>query len=344
MHILQVMGGGADGGAETAFVDLVIALHQKGIKQTVVMKVHAGREQAFKSAGIDPILLPFRKWFDFSTKRRLKKIIEQEKPTIIQSWMNRATSFIPSQHNAVHVGWFGGYYNVANFKACDYLVGVTPDIVKHQVDSGWDKNFAHVMRTFSTIDDQGPIDRALLDTPKDAKVLLNLARLHPKKAIDILLKALVDVPHAYLWLAGEGPDREKLICMAKDLKVFDRVRFLGWRTDRAALMRSADICVFPSRYEPFGTVIVEAWAYKIPLVTAASAGPKAHVINKHNGLIVEIDDVKGLSDAINLALTDEKLCQKMVEQGWSDYQENFTPDAVTTKYIAFYKSLKKRSH
>ena len=43
-----------------------------------------------------------------------------------------------------------------------------------------------------------------------------------------------------------------------------RVRFLGWRNDRKALLEASDVCVLPSRYEPFGTVIIEAWAMTKP--------------------------------------------------------------------------------
>jgi len=51
------------------------------------------------------------------------------------------------------------------------------------------------------------------------------------------------------------------------------VKFLGWRDDRAGLFKAADLCVYPSREEPFGNVVVEAWSCGVPLVTAASIGP-----------------------------------------------------------------------
>ena len=48
------------------------------------------------------------------------------------------------------------------------------------------------------------------------------------------------------------------------------MRFLGWRTDPSALYRSADVCVFPSRYEPLGNVVIQAWAHGLPVAAAAS--------------------------------------------------------------------------
>ena len=76
------------------------------------------------------------------------------------------------------------------------------------------------------------------------------------------------------------------------------MRFLGWRTDRGALLRAADICVLPSRWEPFGTVMLEAWAAGTPLVAAASQGPAALIEDGGNGLLVPVDDVAALAAAV----------------------------------------------
>ena len=170
-----------------------------------------------------------------------------------------------------------------------------------------------------------------------------LARLHWKKGLDVLLKALTDVPGAYAWIAGDGPLRDELERMAQDLGVADRVRLLGWRDDRAALLAACDVCVFPSRYEPFGTVTVDAWASKKPLVAAASAGPKAYVKNGENGMLVEIDDVDGLAKAINAVLNDDALRERIVEGGTKTYMEKFTKDAFIRDSLAFYDRVLKES-
>ena len=111
-------------------------------------------------------------------------------------------------------------------------------------------------------------------TPAGATVLLALSRLHEKKGLDVLLRALAELPGCVAWIAGDGPLEADLKALAAKLGVADRARFLGWRSDRGALLRAADICVLPSRWEPFGTVMLEAWAAGMPLVAAASQGPK----------------------------------------------------------------------
>ena len=106
----------------------------------------------------------------------------------------------------------------------------------------------------------------------------------------------------YLWIAGEGPMRGELERLINELNVGDRVKLLGWRSDRAALFQASDICVFSSRYEPFGTVFVQSWAQKIPLVTTCADGPKQFVRDGEDGLVVPIDDEKEMRKAIERLL------------------------------------------
>jgi glycosyltransferase involved in cell wall biosynthesis len=142
-----------------------------------------------------------------------------------------------------------------------------------------------------------------------------------------------------LWLAGEGPLRRELENLAVTLGVLDRVRFLGWRTDRAALLRAADICVLPSRYEPFGTVILEAWAAGTPLVACASAGPAAHIEDGVSGLLTPINDAPALAVALRRALKDEDLRRRLVAQGYAVYIRDYTRESVTRRWIKFYQGL-----
>ena len=71
--------------------------------------------------------------------------------------------------------------------------------------------------------------------------------------------------------------------MANNLKVSDRVRFLGWRLDTPNLLATADALICPSRHEPLGNVILEAWAQERPVIAAASDGPKELIQNGKNG-------------------------------------------------------------
>ena len=343
MKILHIMASCALGGAETYSTDVMLSLHQAGVDQAVVMSGKAPRFTELKKAGLslfpEVLAVPFAFW----QRRRVQRLVEQEQPDVIVCWMRRAGSLVVLSETMAKkpkiVGWFGGYYNPAKFTQCVDFVGVTRDIAAHMVKSGVPAEHAHFIPTFPDITDAPALDRATLKTPPDAKVLLVLSRLHPKKGLDTLLTALAKLPDCILWLAGEGPDRAKLEHLAERLGVMGRVRFLGWRTDRAALLRAADICVLPSRYEPFGTVILEAWAARVPFVACKSAGPAAHVTDGENGLLVEIDDAEGLASALQRVMDDAPLRARLVDKGYNSYISTYTREAVTRQWLDFFRRL-----
>jgi glycosyltransferase involved in cell wall biosynthesis len=125
-----------------------------------------------------------------------------------------------------------------------------------------------------------------------------MGRLHDAKAHDVTLNALARVSDAVLWIAGTGPLEGDLRQLAHDLGVAERVRWLGWRSDAGALYRAADLVVFPSRFEPLGNVVIQAWAYGKPVIAAEAAGPKALIRDGDDGLLVPINDDVALAEAI----------------------------------------------
>ena len=352
MRILHIMASNANGGAETYSTDVMLSLHNAGVEQCVVMHKKAPRFIELREAGLRlaprVLSIPFLPL----QKLRIRRLISEERPDVVHCWMRRAATLVgrnaggdrdlsaSNPGRARHtIGWFGGYYDPAKFKSCDHFVGVTRDIVKHMIQHGVPESRAAFIPTFPDITQAPAIDRASVNTAPDAKVALALSRLHPKKGLDTLLAALKDVPGCILWLAGEGPLHSKLEAQARELGVMERVRFLGWRTDRAALLRAADVCVLPSRYEPFGTVILEAWAAKTPLVACASAGPAATIEDDVTGLLTPIDDVPALAGALRRALDDENLRSDLVANGYAAYLKGYTREAVTRQWIDYYRSL-----
>lgn len=180
--------------------------------------------------------------------------------------------------------------------------------------------------------DAAPVDRASLGTPEAAPLLLAMGRLHENKAHNVALQALVDLPDAWLWIAGAGPLEAKLKGMAEALGVASRVKFLGWRTDASALYRSADICVFPSRYEPLGNVVIQSWAHGLPVIAAASQGPKALIHDGGDGVLVPIDDPGALAQAVRRLLDRPMLRARMAAAGAARVEAEFSEAAVVAQW------------
>ncbi len=340
MRVLQAMAGGRHGGAETFFTRLVTALGRAGLEQRAVIRRHPERARALRAAGIEVVELGFGGAFDLVTRPRLRREIAAFKPDVVLTWMNRAARFCPSTGSAgrrfVHAARLGGYYNLKYYRRCDHLIGITRGIVDYVVRGGWPPERAHHLPNFADIADAPAADRAALDTPPDATVLLALGRLHENKALDVAIEALARLPGAYLWIAGDGPLRRELEALAARSGMAPRVRFLGWRENTAGLFAAADVCVYPSRSEPHGTVTLEAWAYRVPLVAAASVGPSELIDDGVNGILVPIDDSGALAAAVARLIADRALAARLVAAGRATYEASYTESAVIRRYLEFF--------
>ncbi|NWG46918.1 MAG: glycosyltransferase [Alphaproteobacteria bacterium] len=337
MRVMHVMAGADVGGAENIFLESVLALADAGFTQMVVTRANnAHRLAALAAKGVAVATARFDSFLRLPTDLTLRRAIRRFRPEVIEYWMGRAGTFAPAAQKARSIGWYGGYYKASRFANCRHHVGLTRDLVRHIVAEGVPADHVHLVHTTADFPQVDPTPRAAHATPENAPLLLALARLHPKKGLDTLLEALAGLPDAFLWIAGEGPIRAELEALAETLGVADRVRFLGWRDDRAALLAACDIVAFPSRYEPFGTVMVDAWAARRPLVAAAAAGPAAYVEDGVNGLLVPVDDGQALRRALTRVMTDPALRERLVAGGTATYEASFTTQAFVRDSLALY--------
>lgn len=341
MKILHTMAGGQAGGAEMAYVDLLIAQKQAGMDVIAACRPNSQRVPMLQAAGVPVYELPFGGFFDTKTRKGLKKLIADQQPDIVQCWMSRAAKLTPSGQKFVKVARLGGYYNLKYYKGVDHFIGNTPDICRWLVDDQKipaDK-VTHI-NNFADLDPvETPVNRQDLDTHDNDFVFLAMARLHPVKGLDTALQAMAQVPEAILWIAGDGPEEANLKKLATTLGVQDRVRWLGWRTDRAALFKACDAVLFPSRFEPFGGTFAQAWAAKKPLVTTDSKGPAQYITHGENALMTPVNDVNALSESMLAVMHDRPLARKLVRNGTLAYEAQFKRKVVLGHYRELYEGL-----
>ena len=338
MRVLQAMAGAEFGGAEAFFVRLTSALARAGLDQRVIIRTNAERAAALRNSGIEPVQLKFGGKLDWRTPRQLRREIVDYKPDIVLSWMNRATAMCPTGE-FVHVARQGGYYDLKHYQTCDHIICNTEDIISYLAKEGWPENQAHYLPNFVSSEPAPPVSRHDFFTPYTVPLILCMGRLHENKGFDVMLEALSRVPNAYLWIAGEGPLRQKLKKMAESLAVKPRVRFLGWRDDIAALLASCDIFVCSSRHEPLGNVVLEAWAHDRPVVAADSFGPGTLIEHLESGVLVPTDDPVMLSKAVRMVIDDANLRKKITRQGKETYMEYFTEANVIAQYMEFFERV-----
>lgn len=335
MSVLQLLGSAIDGGAETYFTDLTRGLAAAGTDQVAVIRAHAARQSALQDAQIPTTIARFGSQLDLFTKGKIRTVARASRAKVLLAWMNRAASHAPSGPWA-RIGRLGGYYDLKYYRGFHALVANTRDITDWILAQGWPKDRVHYIPNFAEAGPLETVDRASLDTPSDVPLLLSMGRLHEVKAHDISLKALALIPQAYLWIAGTGPLEAELKALAQSLGVAQRVRFLGWRNDAAALYRTADACLFPSRFEPLGNVVIQCWANGLPVIAAASQGPSQLIRPGQDGLLVPIDDAPALAAAARRVLAEPALRDQMVQQGLLRMDGEFSKAAVVAQWQALF--------
>lgn len=174
--------------------------------------------------------------------------------------------------------------------------------------------------------------------------VLFAGRLTWQKGPDLLLEAvprvLDDVPDAKVVFAGEGDMRPKLEDRAAKMGLKRAIRFLGHRSgsELVSLFKSADLVCVPSRNEPFGIVILEAWSASKPVVATRIGGPAEFVRDDYTGLTVEADIVP-IGNALQSVLRDKERARRMGENGRREAESRFTWDHAAIATEAVYQTL-----
>ena len=295
-----------------------------------MIRTEPGRAGRLRAGGLEPVELCFGGPLDLLTRPRLGRILRGFAPRVTMTWMTRATRHAP-RGSWVHVGRLGGYYDLRNFRRCDHLAGNTRGMVDWILDQnqGWTRDRVHLLPNFVT-------DFAAAAPAAETATLVALGRLHPNKGFDVLLRALALLPPATtLALAGEGPERAALEALAAELGIAARVRFLGWRQDAGALLKAADVFVCPSRSEPLGNVVIEAWSATRPVVAAAAEGPRELIADGADGLLVPKEDAAALAGAIGALLADPARAARLAQAGRARFERDFAEAAVVARWRDF---------
>jgi glycosyltransferase involved in cell wall biosynthesis len=180
---------------------------------------------------------------------------------------------------------------------------------------------------------------AIVHPTRDRPVLGTLCRLEQQKAVDVLLQALAGLPDVQLYVAGDGSQRAHLEALASQLQLNERVRFLGWVTNAYKFFQDIDVLVVPSRNEAMPLAVLEAMHASLPVIASRVGSLDEVVVDGGTGLLVEADDVAGLSSACRTLIEDPELRQRLGEAARARAVERFSDTAMAASYDALYRRV-----
>ena len=148
---------------------------------------------------------------------------------------------------------------------------------------------------------------------------------------------------AVLTIAGEGPERERLIERAASLGVADKVRFSGRleRTAMANLYRGADLMLNASTVDNMPNSILEAYAAGVPVVSTDAGGIPYIARNGETALLVPARDARAMAEAACRVLEDRALAARLVEQGLREARR-YAWSEIRDLWLTLYRSLASR--
>ena len=154
---------------------------------------------------------------------------------------------------------------------------------------------------------------------KDSIILLSIGELSDRKNHSVSIKALSQInnENLHLVIAGTGEKRDEFLSLAKELGVDGRVHLLGFRTDVAELLKSADIFLFPSIQEGLPVALMEAMSCGLPVICSAIRG-NTDLIDSTCGILCPATDDVAFKVAIEKLIGDDMLRSSMSEKAFKE--------------------------
>lgn len=197
------------------------------------------------------------------------------------------------------------------------------------------KNVSSRLKKFNNIDSiplyHPPMHVGKYRTENYDNYILSVGRLDMKKRVDLLIKSLIHCDKSVqAYIAGKGPELEKLQKLAHDLKVEDRVKFLGFVKDEdlIQLYANAFAVFFAPVDEDYGYITLEALLSQKPILTCIdSGGVLEFVEDGRSAYITRVDEIE-LGQKINTLFNDKLRCKEMGQYGYENVKDISWDDVI----------------
>lgn len=338
MHILNLMLSRGDGGVERMALHHAKGLILAGQRVTTLLHPQAKTWALARRMGLQVESMSSSRLNPF-LPRTLRRRIAQMDVDLVLAHGNRATYMaaraVSGQKPVVavaHSTWLRIYPGVTG------VVCLTPaslDRLKTKTEG------VALSPNFLT---ETPVDppRRLRQPP----TIGAMARLVAKKGMAELIDALALLRRQFFFfarIAGEGPERDVLETLVRSYQLEDHVTLTGWVESRKFL-RELDIFVLPSREEPFGIVVLEAWAAGLPVIATTCEGPSSYIRHAENGLLIPPQEPVETAAALTRLLRDSDFALNLARNGQATFKAHFGVGGGEALLQALHQLMHKSRH
>ena len=184
--------------------------------------------------------------------------------------------------------------------------------------------------------------------PHGEKLLFYIGRITPEKGVQVLLQALPSIREKYpnVRLLVAGRNSEQMQPLVDELGIGEAVELLGFidSETRECLYRSVDAAVFPSLYEPFGIVALEAMAAGCNVIASDAGGLNEVVDHRRTGLTVRANDAQSIVWAVDQLFSDPVQAQAMRARGLQEVMRSYNWITIAASTVDTYRAVVAQRH
>jgi glycosyltransferase involved in cell wall biosynthesis len=176
----------------------------------------------------------------------------------------------------------------------------------------------------------------------ETALLGTVARLYPQKNLPVFLRSAAKLSSARPWkilVVGEGPERPRLLALARDLGLSERVIWLGSRADIGGWLAAMDVFVHTADFEGMPNAVMEAMAMGLAVVASNVDGNRELIRNGVSGYLVAPGDVSGFAEQIQHLLDNPNCARQIGEEAHREILERFSIARMIHAYNQLFMEL-----
>jgi glycosyltransferase involved in cell wall biosynthesis len=355
MRSIHIIGSRGLGGAESFFLRLTSALSERSEHDVIALTRPKAAVANHLSERVRHHTAAMRNGWDIASIFAIRAVAKKLAPDIVQTYMGRSTRLtrLPGSSKALHVARLGGYYKIDGYyRHASAWIGNTDALCEYMIREGLPAGRVWKIGNFVDIQQRTPNGKLAklrhdYDINSNNLVLFSLGRFIEKKGFEDLLDAFSLMPRhingreVILVIAGDGPLRKELHKRANSMSIRSRLRWVGWQAQTGPFFDLADVAICPSRDEPFGNVILEAWAHSVPIVSTATLGARELIEPDIDGVVVPMRDPQAMASCLKSLLSEgETVWRQFAACGRGTVAKRYSRSEIVQSYESLYESLR----
>jgi glycosyltransferase involved in cell wall biosynthesis len=373
ISVLHIIHSVCHGGIESAVINWVRFLDRSEMNVHVACFMgDRGREAAFCQAaervGITVIPIPWTKYKPFfKASRAVAQIVRDLEIDIVHTHSYYADAigaltklFVPVKTVSTVYVW--GKYELhrqimqaMDWTALHFVDKVTAhcdDTYEKTIRLGFDRKQVTKLIAGFPAHEVTPLSkqqrlelRRSMDIRDDEILMLNVARIHPEKAHDQLLRSFKIVndrhPNTKLWISGIGWSEleQQLRSLRDELGLADKVTFIGFHADLHPFLKAADIMVHPSHVEGVPIAILLGMSAGLPIVISDVGGVRETIKQDRTGILIAENDIAGFAEQVSRLVDDHDFAQTLGEQARAFVSNEYSINTAVTNVRDTYRQV-----